>query len=911
MTPRPRRSIARSVLVLLAPAPVRSDFARELDAAFEAEAAHRGWWFQRWWNCEQALKGVAPMLRLRSRVNRAAAGQPQLPGGRLTHGGPHLQVRATLQDIRFGVRNLRAHPGFTAVIITTLALGIGANTAIFSVVHSVLIRELPYPDPARLVRIYETFGGNRHVRGVANPYTYDVWERQTRSFSGLSAMEGGSATLTGAGDPERVRVYGVTASFFDIMGRQAALGRVLSADDADAARPVIVISHGLWQRRFGRDPNVIGRTVQLDGDWVSVVGVLESSFAIPENCDVWRPYVLTPKARAVMGSWFLGVIGRLAPGVTIDQAQAELDAISAQLTAQFPTRRKGRGAWVVGLQEDLGFRVEEALWLLQGVVGIVLLVACANVANLLVASASGRRRELSIRASLGAGRLRLIRQIVTESVLVAVVGGLAGAVIAAWGVPVLVANAPEYTLPANVAIGVSPIVLALTLGVSVLTGIVSGIAPALLFSRPATADSLRGASTNVAGPGTTGQRWLRFGLVAGEVALAIVLVTGSALLIRSFARLTRQPTGFSPERLITATISLPERSYGSPAAQQRFWGALFERLRATPGAIDAGASTALPFSNWEWQTWFEVRGREDVKNDGTSIRTVTPGYFNTLGLPLLSGRLFSDGDVSGADPVIIVNEAFARVHLPGMNPIGQQVRTERPGGGAGTTQLIGVRSELAPSARWMTVVGVVGDIRHTALDDAPQPEIYRPLAQWATGMMVVAVRTASDPEPLGARLRQHVHDIDPSLAVEQVRTMQAAIDRTVARRRFEMWLFSLFGTLGGVLAAIGIYGVMSYVAGLRRREMGIRLALGARPSHVKLLVTRQGLRPVVAGLAIGLTSVWWLSALLESRLFGVTPHDPASLASTAIGFLVVALLACWVPARRAGKADPVAILRSE
>ena len=620
---------------------------------------------------------------------------------------------------------------------------------------------------------------------------------------------------------------------------------------------------------------------------------------------------MTPKLRAEMGSWFLGVIARLKPDVTIAQAQAEMDAISAQLTAQFPTRRKGRGAWVIGLQEDLGFRVEEALWLLQGVVGVVLLVACANVANLLIASASGRRRELGIRASLGAGRARLVRQMVTESVLVAVIGGLAGAAIAAWGVSVLVAHAPEFTLPANVDISVDPIVLALTIGVSVLTGVVAGIGPALLFSRPGAADTLRATSPSVAGPGTRGQRGLRFGLVAIEVALAIVLVIGSALLISSFARLTSQAPGFAPERLLTATISLPERSYGSPAAQQQFWSALFDRLHAMPGAIDAGASTALPFSNWEWQTWFEVRGREDAKNDGTSIRTVTPGYFSTLGLSLLSGRVFSDTDVSGSEPVLIVNDAFAREHLGGLNPVSQQIRTERPGRGARATQLIGVRGELAPSARWMTVVGVIADTRHTTLDAAPQPEIYRPLAQWPTPMMVVAVRTAGDPEPLGARLRQQVHDLDRNLAVDHVRSMQAAIDRTIARRRFEMWLFSLFGTLGGVFAAIGIYGVMSYVAGLRRREMGIRLALGAKPAQVKALVTRQGLRPVVAGLAIGLTAAWWLSALLESRLFGVTPHDPASLVATAIGFLAVAFVACWAPARRAGKADPVTILRSE
>ena len=902
----PSRSIARKMLIRLAPSDRRGEFARELDVAFTEEAGHRGRVFQRWWYWHQLVTGAIPMLKLRTRSTpRATPAVRRLPAARRIG-------QSLIQDLRFGLRTLRRRPGFTAVIIATLALGIGANTAIFSVVHAVLLREPPYTDPDRLVRIFETFGNSR-VRGVANPFNFDAWERLTRTFEGLAAMRSAAATLTGAGDAERVRTYGVTRSFFDVVyrGRPAALGRVLDVADADEGRPVIVISHGLWLRRFGGDPQVIGRTVALDGIPVSVVGVLPASFGFPENCEVWRPYVLTPRLRAQQGSWFLDVVARLRKDATITQAQAEIDAITAQLAAQFPARRKDRGAWVIGLQEDLGNRVEDALWVLQGVVGVVLLVACANVANLLIVSASGRRRELNIRASLGAGRGRLVRQLVTESLFIAFAGGAAGAVVAAWGVPFLVANAPEFTLPANLRIGIDPAALAFTMAVSLATGLVASIGPALLFSRPATAYGLKDGSTGVAGTSMSGQQWLRLGLVAAEVALTVVLVAGSVLLIRSFARITSQQPGFTPERLLTATITLPERTYGSPAARQQFWTALFERMRAMPGVLDVGGSTALPFSNWEWQTWFEVRGREDVKNDGTSIRTVTPGYFSTLGLPIRQGRPLTDRDVAGSEPVVVVNEAFARMHLPALSPIGQQLRTERAPGGARTTTPIGVPSELAPSPGWMTIVGVVGDTRHTTLDAPPEPEIYRPLAQWPTAMMVTAVRTAGDPASLGTLLRQQVRELDPNLAVDQVRTMEASIDLTVARRRFEMWLFSLFGLLAGVLAAIGIYGVMSYVAGLRRREMGIRLALGARPAQIKALVTRQGLRPVVVGLAGGLAAAWWLTTLLESRLFEVKPRDPASLVATAIGFLAVAVVACWVPARRAGKADPVLILKSE
>jgi putative ABC transport system permease protein len=613
-----------------------------------------------------------------------------------------------------------------------------------------------------------------------------------------------------------------------------------------------------------------------------------------------------------MSSWFLGVVGKLAPGVTLEQAQRELDAISAQLARDYPAQRKDRGAWVVPLQDDLAFRSASNLRLLQGVVGLVLLIACANVANLLLASASARRREISIRASMGASRARLARQMVTESVLLSLAGGAIGAAIAAWGVQVLVAAAPERTLPMGAPIGVSGAALAFTFAVALATGVVAGLAPALLFSSPRLADAIKDSGPASAGAGRRAQRLLRSSLVAAEVALSLVLISASLLLVRSFMQVVAQDRGFAADGVLTATITLPSERYSSPAAQHAFWNELFARAGALPGVTAVGASSALPFSNWEWQSWFEVRGRDAPRDSGVSIRTVTPGYFEALQVPVRAGRAFTAADVAGAEPVAVVNEAFVRQHLADLEPIGQLVRTQRDNAGAArTTTLINAPAAQPSTPTWITIVGVIGDTRHVRLEDRPQPELYRPLAQTSAWMFVLALRTDGDPIALDRPLREAVTQLDSGLPLDQVRTMAQAIDRTTAQRRYYMTLLGLFAAVAVVLAVVGTYGVMSYVSGLRRREIGIRLALGATGGGVERLLLRQGLRPVVAGIAVGAIGALWTGALLQDQLFQVEPRDPQTIAGAAIAFVVVGALACWLPARRSSAVDPVSVLRTE
>ena len=808
-------------------------------------------------------------------------------------------------DVRYAFRTFRKRPGFTAVALVTLALGIGANTAIFSVVHAVLLRELPYPHAGRIVSVYEMYRRN-FSRMVANPFNFDTWEQRAQSFERLAAMRAASLTLTGAGDPVVVVTQSVTPAFFDIMGRPV-MGRPLT--DADAGGAAVVISTYLWRTRLNQSKHVLGSSITLNGEPAQIVGVMPEAFRFPGRTDVWRPLELTPAVRANMSSWFLGVVGRLKPGVTIQQAQAELDAISADLAAQFPKARQDRGAWAIGLHDDLVYRVSDSVVLLQIVVGFVLLVACANVANLLMVSASARRREIGIRAAIGAGRLRLVRQLVTESVLLSAAGALLGVLLAIWGVRLLTSFAPDRTLPETAAIGVNGVVLLFTLTVTVLTGVIAGIAPAILFSRGETSGALKDTSATTAGVGGRAQRWLRSGLVSAEVALSLILVAGSALLVQSFLRLDAQDTGFARDRVLTALIDLPRWRYKDPERLRAFWTELFARLEHAPGVSRAAASTALPFSNWEWQTWFEVAGRDAPPDNGSSIRTVTPRYFDTLDVPITLGRAFTDADTSSSEPVVIVNEAFARQHVDG-NPVGQLIRTERPGQRPTSTTLINATQPPEFTPRWMMIVGVAGDTKHTRLNRPPEPEIYRPLAQTtATTMMVVALRTDGDAAALAPLLRDAVRAIDGDVPVEQLRTMDAAIGQTTAQRQFEMWLMTLFAALAALLAIVGIYGVMSYTVGLRAREVGIRLALGARASQVKQLMVRQGLVPVALGLAIGLIGAQFASRVIEAQLFDITRHDPGTHAGVAMAFLAVAIAACWVPARRTSRVDPVHVLR--
>jgi putative ABC transport system permease protein len=809
--------------------------------------------------------------------------------------GPHERRRFMLHtfshDVRYAIRTFRARPAFTAVALVTLALGIGANTAIFSVVHAVMLRDLPYPDADRIALVYATHGTD-FDHGVMNPFDVAYIGERTTAFSALAATRAGSTTLTGAGKPARLRLNRVEPAFFDVMATRPALGRAFTRAEARDSEPVVVISHGLWTTRFGRDPDIIDRTVMLDDEPWRVVGVMPSGFAYPERVDFWLPLALTDADRASMNSWFLGTIGRLRPAVTREAARRELDRLAADLEAAYPQHRQDRGFNLVGLQEDLALRSAEGLTLLQGVVLFVLLIACANVANLLLAQATARQREFAVRAAVGGSRARLVRQALTESVVLASAGAALGVVLAVWGVRWLVALAPDRLLPHAESIGVSWPVLAITALVAAGTGILFGLAPALLVSAPASARALRDGGRSAASAlGWSRRNWPRSGLVAAEVALALVLLTGAGLLARSFTHLLAQPPGFRAEGVLTAQVTLPATRYPDAGTRLAFWTDLIDRLDGLPGVTNAGGSTALPFTFWEWQTGFVIRGREDAPG-ATSVRTITPSLFDALGIPVLAGRRFTAADTPESEAVVIVSDAFAREHLPGLNPVGQQLGFS------------------ISNPQFATIVGVVGATRHLGLDEAPRAEVYRPLAQApATSTFLLAVHTTGDPARLADPVREAVGALDPALPVEEVKTMDALIGVRLAERRFYLTLLGLFATLAAALAATGIYGVMANVVSQGRREIGIRLALGARAGQVRARLVRQGLVVVAIGAGAGFLMARGLSGIVPLDLFEITMTDMPTYVVAAGALVAITAIACWLPTRRAAAVNPVEVLK--
>ena len=803
---------------------------------------------------------------------------------------PMLQT--LVQDVRYAIRTFRARPGVTAVALVTLALGIGANTAIFSVVHAVILRDLPYPDADRIALVY---AGHREAdfdHGVMNPFDVTYIEQRTRSFSALAITQGGSMTLTGAGEPVRLRHQRVSPSYFGVMATRPSPGRAFNESEAVGDERVVVISHALWTSRFGRDPGIIEETVLLDDEPWRIIGVMPAGFAYPEGVDVWRPMALTAAQRELMSSWYLGTIARLGPGVAIDTAQRELDRFAADLETAYPAQRQSRFFHIVGLQDDLAARSSNGLTMLQGVVLFVLLIACANVANLLLAQTAARRREFAVRAAVGGSRGRLIRQALTESVVLASAGAALGVVLAVWGVRALVALAPAGLLPGLVPIGVSWPVLGATALAAGVTGVLFGLAPAVFVSAPASSDALKdGARSAAGGLGWTRRQWLRSGLVAAEIALALVLLTGAGLLARSFTHLLAQPSGIRPDGVLTAQIALPPARYPGADAQSAFWRDLVDRLGRLPGVTAAGASTALPFSFYEYQTGFVIEGREDAPG-GVSVRTVTPELFDALGIPVLAGRGFTASDTAGAEDVVTVSEAFAREYLGGLDPVGQRL------------------SFSTSTPRFRTIVGVVGGTRHFGLQQAPQPEVYRPLRQDpAQSQLLLAAHTTGDPAALAEPVRQAVGSLDPALPVQDVRTMGELIGRRLAERRFYLTLLGVFAALAAVLAATGIYGVMAFVIGQGRREIAIRLALGARAGQVRGRLVGQALVVVAIGGTTGLVLARALSSRVPLDLFEMEATDPLTYAAAAVGLVALATLACWLPTRRAVAVSPAEVLR--
>ncbi|HEY9285585.1 MAG TPA: ABC transporter permease, partial [Pyrinomonadaceae bacterium] len=798
------------------------------------------------------------------------------------------------------VRVFLKSPAFTAVALVALALGIGANTAIFSVVHAVLLRSLPYGDADRLVVMWEKNRTRGNRRNVISPANFAEWRAQSQSFEGLSAFYDGGFNMTGAGEPVEVPVQVTTANLFSVLGAQAVLGRTYTPDEVSSGRDdLAVLSHGFWQSQFGGARDVVGKTIALNGEPVEIIGVMPPEFRwfVKENsrggkpASMWVPMQLNPQARGR----YLSAVGRLKPGVSLEQAASEMETIAARLEQQHPQFNTGQGVALVPVRDQLAGELKTPLMVLLGAVGFVLLIACANVANLQLARAAARSKEIAIRAALGAGRARVIRQLLTESVLLAVVGGLLGLGVAAWGVDALAALSPPNLIAAG-DVRVSLPVLGFTFAVSLLTGTVFGLMPALEAARFDPNDALKESGRGTTG-GPRGKR-LRSAFVVAQVALALVLLVGAGLMIKSFSRLQGVDPGFDPENLLTMRVELPATKYAEDARVVAFYRQAAERLAALPGVRSATAINYLPFySGLGARTSFRIDGREAPRpgqEPSTDVRVTDENYFRTMNIPVLRGRTFTAQEATENRPVIVVSEALARKYFPGEDPVGRRIAVEM--------------QENPPMAE---IIGVVGDVRYDKLDGELYPMAYETQPQLTYNSMTFVLRTDGDPLALSAAARREVQAIDPELPLADVRTLQSWIGESVSRTRFGTLLLAVFAGVALLLAVVGIYGVMSYSVAQRQHEIGIRMAMGAQRRDVVWLVVGQGLLLTATGVALGALGAFALTRLMAGLLYGVSATDPVTFGGVALLLAAAALLACYVPARRATKVDPMTALRYE
>ncbi|MFL5539507.1 MAG: ABC transporter permease [Longimicrobiaceae bacterium] len=798
-----------------------------------------------------------------------------------------------LQDIRYALRSLRQHPIFTLTAVLTLALGIGGNTAIFSAVDGVLLRPLPFPEPERLVTVW---GHHASIgRETASLPDYLDWRRESRSFSGMAARANTQFTLTGTGEPEVIAGALVTANYFRVLGSPIPVGRGFAdEEEKSGASRVAVLSDGFWRREFGGRPDAVGRRIILSGVPYTIVGAGPRGLSEPENVDVWT--VLTTDTTLGRRSDFLEVVGRLAPGADARRAQEEMSTIAGRLERAYPGTNAGWGVELVGLQERIVGEIRPALLVFMGAVALVLLIACANVANLMLARVASREREVTIRAALGASRRRLVRQLLTDSVVLALAGGALGLGLAVWGVRGLQALEPG-TIPRLGEIAINGSAFAFALGLSVATGLLFGLAPAGRILSYDLRAGLAEGSRGMAGHRSVGRT--RSLLVLAEVALASVLLVGAALLLTSFIRLQGVDPGFAPRGILTARLTLPRARYADSTRQTGFAEALLAQVRNLPGVRSAALASDAPLGDGPPYWSFAVAGVEppppDVVQDAVVFRT-TPDYFRTFAIPLVRGRLFEARDRGDAPPVALVSEGLSRRFWPGRSPLGARITFDDP---------------EDSTAVWMTVVGVVGDVRQEGPVAAAYPQLYVPLAQFSGRSLLIALRTTGDPLALTPALKRAIAGLDPNLALGRVATMEERVASTLARPRVNALLLAGFAVTALMLAALGIYGVIAYGVVQRTRELGIRMALGARGDDVLRLVLRQGMAPVLAGLALGLGGALVASRVLRGLLYGVGATDPAAYAGVAAFLAVVALAASYLPARRAAMLDPVVALRNE
>jgi len=804
-----------------------------------------------------------------------------------------------LQDLRYAIRLLGKSPAFAAIAVLTLALGIGANTAIFTVINAVLLRPLGFRDPSRVVLVAEKSPYPTLSTSYEN---YVDWRAQSHSFESLEATRGATIALTGAGEPERLNLRMATAPLFSLLGVNATLGRTfLAEEDRAGGAPVAVLSYGLWQRRFGGSRDILGKSITLDSQPCTIVGVLPSGFELLQPADVFLPFTPWAKTLPDDRNWHPGifVIGRLKDGISREQARTEMVGITKRLEEQYPIYNTGISADVVNLQEQLVQGVRPALLLLLGAVAAVLLIACVNVANLLLARAASRGREVAIRTSMGATRWRVTRQLITESLLLSLVGGALG-LLFAWASLGPLLKLSATSVPAVFAVGLDRWVLSFTLVVSVLTGLLFGIVPALRTAKLDLRETLNeGSRGSTSGPG---HHRIRGALVAAEIAMAMLLLVGSGLLLRSFSRLQDVPPGFQADHLLVGDLPLSLGTYAKPEQRFQFFDRLVERAKSLPGVRSAGAASFLPVSGGGGLLHFNISGRPPKSpHDYTAAgyRTITPNYFETLGMPLVQGRFFTAADTEKAPAVVVINAAMARTYFPGENPLGKRMQ-------------IGATPES--DVPWMEVVGVVGDVRQ-GLDLDPKAEMYLPYRQADQLLPVfqlsIVLRTAADPMLEASALRGALAEIDPNQPLVRVRSMEENMAATVAQPRFRTWLIGIFAALALVLAGVGVYGVMSYTVTQRTSEIGIRVTLGAQPEDVFRIVVGEGLRLALAGVGVGILAALALTRLLQGFLFGVSAYDPLTFGAVAMILTSVAVAASFFPARRATLVDPMVALRYE
>jgi predicted permease len=813
-------------------------------------------------------------------------------------------METLLKDIRYGIRILWKSPGFAIVAVLTLALGIGANTAIFSVVNAVLLRPLPYQDPERLVQIWHVpppdhFPGM--TRFTVSPANYLDWANQNHGFEQLAIYSFTSFRMTGNGDPEGLLAVRASQDFFPVLKIQPLLGRTFLPEENQSGRGrVAVLSQSFWQTRFASDPNIVGRTIFLDGEGYTIVGVTPAKSTFPTSSDpkfqvkVWVPLAWTDADRAIRGIHNYFVIGRLKSGTQLSQAQVEMNTICARLEQLYPADDKGWGAKVVPLREQLVGEVRTPLMILLGAVGFVLLIACANVANLVLVKTLARQKEIAIRTALGASSLRLLRQVLAETVLLSLSGGILGLLFAHYGVRLIVAFLAQR-LPRATDIGVDSSVLAFTLGISLLTGILAGLMPAFHASRTNLSDSLKQGLGRT--DADSGGKRTRSILVISEVALSLVLLIGAGLMIRSLSRLRSVDPGMDTHNVLTFSVSLPQSKYSSPGKISSFYDRLMERVRALPAIESAGAIDVLPISNGGSVQPIAIEGRPVIpmsEQPEVAVRSVDPEFFQTMRVPLLQGRQFTSADIQGKPAVIVISDSLAKRFWPGENPIGKHVR------------MTFFPEELRQ------IVGVVGDVKQDGLSVIePAATLYLPSAQVPQMSMTVVVRTPLQATSMASALANAVHELDRELPVADVVPMDAIVANSMSQQRFNMLLLGAFAGLALLLASIGIYSVISYSVRRRVQEIGLRMAMGAQRPDVIGLVLGQGVRLASIGVATGIIAAFLLTRLMANQLFQISATDPLTFLVVTLVLMSVAVAACYIPARRAAKVDPMVALRYE